>query len=184
MIQSTSVPQAVADEVWAEIGPARPPVMRLAVIVGILGVVFASLVVAWHEGVIVPHLQATEDRTTGSSEITAAPGSRRMLIAVPIWNAGRRSVRVLAVGRDEKGLRVISSEGFRPFTLGSHEHRFVRLHYEIVDCDLARQSAFEIPVKARALFTTTEPMREVHSESFVRAIEHACGRALPSYSNL
>ncbi|GAA1983296.1 hypothetical protein [Catenulispora subtropica] len=152
--------QMVRDEVWEQLDPRAGALggkqrKRAAAAVWAAAVLLGAGVAVDYSGVVRAHLARSADVGTGGAALTT---SKVIAQEVAVENTGWTTVRVVGVGQDGPGLRLLGSadpdvrtsgvHGAQPpFDLHPGQTKTVAVAYRVTDCEAVPAGAFPVQIR-------------------------------------
>ncbi|NUR60494.1 MAG: hypothetical protein HOV87_17805 [Catenulispora sp.] len=159
--------QLVRDEVWAQLDPRAGALggkqrKRAAIAVSAVAVVLGVSLVVNYSGVVLAQLARSDDTGTAGAALT---NPKIIMQEVAVQNTGWSTVRVVRVGQDGPGLRLLSpsdpelrSAGVHgtepPFDLRPGQTKKVAVAYRVTDCAAVTTGPFPIQVRVERFWGT------------------------------
>jgi hypothetical protein len=163
--KTTTRPQLVSDEVWAQLDPragalSRADTRLITRLTALAVVVAAAAMALWVSGFVRANLSWSDSQGYGSS---FNPHTHTFSTDVVVKNNGWTAVRVTGIGGDGAGLHLtgttqphISTDLGRtvPFTLEPGQTAILALDYQVTDCAAVTSGSFPVPVRVKRFWGT------------------------------
>lgn len=155
--------QWVSDEVWAQLDPRAGTLGRGQRRGLVAGAAAAAVLVAAGfaaDRSVRAHLVLARDAGYQASTTKDSQGARILTRQFTVKNTGWTTVRVVGVGQDGPGLRLLGSGTSEipgaqpPFDLGPGKTAAVVVVYEITDCAAVPTGPFPVAVRVHGLWGT------------------------------
>ena len=154
--------QWVSDEVWEALDPKAGAIRRIDTKRLAAGVAIVAVAVAlWLSGVIHSRLDWS---SRGGYRAAANPNTRVITTDVAIEHEGWIDVRIVGVGQDGPGLKLIGTTSVPhigtdngrtpPFTLHPGQAATMSLTYQVTDCAAVPSGAFDVAVRVERAWGT------------------------------